>query len=127
MKISLIAFVIFFTLVGQVVCDDPNGNKLLSDCKPVTMGGSIAKDNYKVIVDGGFCLGYITGVNSTSEAILTHFKFPLLYCLPKGIDNIQLVRVIVKYLENHPEELPNKSTLLVLAALKEAFPCEEKP
>jgi len=40
-------------------------------------------------------------------------------------ENDQFIRVAVKYLEDHPEDLHAQAAILIQAALREAFPCTE--
>ena len=44
-------------------------------------------------------------------------------CSPGDVTVIQAVRVVVSYLEGHPEELYQRDTTLTLRALRRAFPC----
>ena len=46
-----------------------------------------------------------------------------LFCLPENVGAIQVIRVIVKFLDNHPEMLHQKSEILIPVALAIAFPC----
>jgi hypothetical protein len=121
----IVAIVILFIMAGQAVCDT-TGGELLPQCKDVVLDKT-TKDSYKVTALAGFCVGFINGVWSTSEVYRAVFKGPRLFCLPTGIDDIQLVKVVVKYLGNHSEQLHYEASSQVLAALKDAFPCNEKP
>ena len=44
-------------------------------------------------------------------------------CRPSEVTVIQAVRVVVNYLNAHPEELYQRDTTLTLRALRRAFPC----
>ena len=66
--------------------------------------------------DNGVCDGYITGIHEMSTTPL---------CLPPSVTNIQLMDVVTRYLNGHPERLDNKSRILVQDAIKEAFPCRK--
>jgi Rap1a immunity proteins len=44
------------------------------------------------------------------------------YCRPESASTGKLIRLVYKYLENHPEELDQKASYLTLTALKNAFP-----
>ncbi len=47
-----------------------------------------------------------------------------LFCLPEqGIRVIQGMRIIVHYLETHPERLHLDQRVLVIEAIRDAFPC----
>lgn len=49
-----------------------------------------------------------------------------LVCVPTGATYEQVVRVIVKYLRDHPERLHRPRRQLMLAALEAAFPCPKE-
>jgi hypothetical protein len=46
-----------------------------------------------------------------------------LTCLPDGVSYDQIVRVVVKYLQSHPERLHRRGKGLAVEALSAAFPC----
>ena len=50
---------------------------------------------------------------------------PLTYCLPAGTGTTQVLRIFVKYAEEHPEHLQLRPTALILVSLGEAFPCQQ--
>jgi hypothetical protein len=64
----------------------------------------------------GFCIGLVTGVSSTSPHV----------CPAEGVTTGQEKRVVLKYLQDHPEELHLDDALLVERALTKAFPCQKK-
>jgi hypothetical protein len=47
-------------------------------------------------------------------------------CVPQDLNNEQAMRVVIKYMKDHPDQLHLPALALALRALKEAFPCEEK-
>jgi hypothetical protein len=65
--------------------------------------------------DVGYCHGMVQGVIyfSTSD------------CAPEGVSIKQDLRVVVKYLEDHPEKLHLHAAQLVMEALAKAFPCKK--
>lgn len=85
------------------------GNVLLEQCE--------SRDNS---VYEGACYGFITGVYDTSDGKTWNGKT---YCSPKGVTTGQLVKVVIKWLNEHPEALHNTAASLVQAAFLEAFPC----
>jgi hypothetical protein len=61
----------------------------------------------------GVCMGYVEGVaDAYADA-----------CLPERVGLDQDIRVVVKYLNDHPEKLHLDRAELTKAALKQAFPC----
>lgn len=46
-------------------------------------------------------------------------------CIPERAPIIQLARVLVKWLREHPERLHEPKSILTIDAFKDAFPCEK--
>ena len=64
----------------------------------------------------GYCLGFVSGVYvATAEP----------FCNPPNIKSNELVGIVTRYLNAHPEKLNMESGRLVVDALIEAFPCKE--
>ena len=70
------------------------------------------------------CVGYVEGINDYQTTLLgwSYLDEPY-FCTPEGVRSYQLVKVVTKYLNEHPEELHLEAGGLVAAALQEAFPC----
>ena len=103
-----------------------DGNKFLSQCNEAIK----YLDDEKANIDRvGFasCVSYLEGFNHLSrqyQNYLVRQKCTPLYCLPKnGIVNAQSVRIIVKYLKDHPDKIHENKISLVTKAFMEAFPC----
>ena len=92
------------------------GNTLIAACKAEvdTMGTNRASGWL-----GGFCMGLISGVADGLDG--------LSFCLPTHSTYGQYVRVVHKYLQENPAELQEGDSVLVLKALKAAWPCPKKP
>ena len=45
-------------------------------------------------------------------------------CIPEEATNFELARVVVKYLNDHPNQLHKSYRLLVMLALEDAYPCK---
>lgn len=97
------------------------GNKLLSKCEEPA--GAIR----------GVCLGYIIGIFDSLEV----FKvlYPNIYSGTSICTKIynyselttgQIERIVIKYLNDHPEDLHHPAGGIILWALSEAFPCPAK-
>jgi hypothetical protein len=48
-----------------------------------------------------------------------------LFCIPQEVTNGQAVRVVVAYIDKHPEHLHESFNLLAILALGEAWPCKK--
>ena len=72
--------------------------------------------------DGGFCAGYIAGLNE--GLMIASKRKKLNYCLPGPISGEQMVRVVEKYLRENPQELHKPMSINTIAAMMKAFPCK---
>ena len=91
------------------------GNRLLESCRS----------------EDGVCLGWIIGL-SDGIAILQIVGSstpggidwqPV--CTPKGVSPDQLKDVVVKFLVGHPEKRHEQASLLILEAMRLAWPCSQ--
>ena len=106
----------------------PTGTDLLKYCSDVgalKVGETIPADQ---LVEGarnvGLCGGYIAGVNDAAVRYGSGMNpTKRLYCIPPKADMDQLIRVVRKSLEDNPSQLHFPSSVLVVGALKNAFPC----
>jgi hypothetical protein len=90
-----------------------DGNQLITACKPAVQkldepSREFTKQEVYYI---GYCHGFVSGVaDTTPNANLM------------GIQRGQMVRVVEKYLVDHPEKLSLVADFLVREALEKAFP-----
>ena len=70
------------------------------------------------------CTHYIMGISDYQETLLgwSYLDEPH-FCTPDSGSADQLVKVVTKYLNEHPEDLHLHAGSLVANALHEAFPC----
>jgi hypothetical protein len=69
----------------------------------------------------GFCLGAIAGVSFLAAASTKNTQYPI--CVPENAPRGQVVSVVVRYLQTHPERLNDDFLWLVMNAQREAWPC----
>ena len=84
-----------------------NGNLLLAKCE--------GEAEYQLL-----CVGYIKGVSDTSDG-KSWEGYP--YCIG-GVITGQLQKIVIKYMNEHPEDLHLAAYALVQNAFLAAFPCE---
>lgn len=94
-----------------------SGLKLSEDCAYVGNQHSTTES----AAGAGFCAGYIASVSDEVD-IFYQTKKP--YCIPDDVDIYQLIKVVVKYLDSHPERLHEPAGYLVFQSYQEAFPCK---
>jgi len=105
---------------------DKSGTSFYDQCG--TTEEDLERRNTPENLQNGFCLGYVAGITQgvDSSEVIHHVKTSeKVFCLPDGVTNIQKVRVIRKYIRNHPEEAQNPAQGQALMALREAFPCDK--
>ncbi|UPJ72982.1 Rap1a/Tai family immunity protein [Bradyrhizobium sp. 187] len=72
------------------------------------------------------CWGFITGLQQLTVVADEQHRGRLLgVCTPPESTGVQLVRVVVTYLQRHPENLHRSAGVMALAALQETFPCQQ--
>lgn len=105
-----------------------NGSELLGQCQDLlrVYDGSSAKD----LSAAGQCLGKLDGTIAGLEVArgfyMDDVKQPLrpIICWPKYVvTKDQSLRIVVKYLKEHPENLHLGDSTLITVALIYAFPC----
>ena len=70
------------------------------------------------------CASYLSGFLDAYTITTYGQKSNHLICLPdRGISNDQTIRIVVKFLEDHPEDLHESARSMVFVALQAAFPC----
>jgi len=76
--------------------------------------GSSPQENLKIMGNNGYCIGYLIGVTEGVDVKLWSAPIPL--------KQPQVVAVVSKYLDDHPEKWDQPASALVRSALVEAFP-----
>ena len=110
-----------------------DGDALLHNCSLVvkmadTDNVTSTLDN----LDAGTCMGLVRGIMDTMALwqSLDHGgpvdNSAVHGCIPDSIKTIQGARIVVKYLNEHPERLQAPDTRLVLMAMVDAFPCGKR-
>ncbi|WP_141251695.1 Rap1a/Tai family immunity protein [Pseudomonas syringae] len=101
-----------------------DGNDLLTQCQVAVKNmDARAGGNY----DTGVCLGIIQGVTESIFILNDSLPKDLKFCVPSGTEGIshgQSVRIVTKFLRDNPALLHEHSSLLVMMAYKQAYPCK---
>ena len=78
-------------------------------------------------VHAGHCGGYVQGVVDGIYFATAGWKVPTVKaCVPQGATTDELVRVTLKIIDAHPEELSSPAASVVWNALAAAYPCPAK-
>jgi hypothetical protein len=71
-------------------------------------------------IEAGYAMGY---VDAASTMLWASDKI----CLTPKVTFGQMLKIVHKYMREHPEELHEDGLVLVLKALRGPFPCKGKP
>jgi len=95
-----------------------SGDVLLKHCEATLQEGAPQSFEAGVCVGILQTLGYI-------QPLLDPKYGKAGYCPPQGLSSEQAARVVVTYLQSHPERRQEEGNTLALDALHQAFPCKQ--
>ena len=100
-----------------------DGNKLLEECAQAERFiESKQGDNVYAI---GRCLGMVQGVRNTLILLNSVIEPKFRTCWPPdGITNGQAIRIVAKYLRDHPATLHLDEEVLLMFAFRTAYACK---
>jgi hypothetical protein len=133
MRILLVVVTAAGLAVGQRTSSwKGDGNSLLQFCSAYIQ----AADNGTIPSGGAigatFCVGFLTGIQDYDEmlsqletdrnggkGLIQHA------CVPENATTDEVVRVVVKWLRDNPDELHYPASVLAIGALRKAYPCKQ--
>jgi Ssp1 endopeptidase immunity protein Rap1a len=71
------------------------------------------------------CTSFIFGVNELHTLLRLHKKVEL-YCPTGDVTVGDFRNMVVMYMQQHPDDLHKAFVVLILEALREAFPCSDR-
>ena len=118
-KICILIVLISYASTGHA---DFPGSSMLTNCEDaLDLANQINVIANQKFVNASICYGYINGaIDALDIGAYKGAKYP--FMIPQNVGMEQLIRVYVKYLEQHPEKLHLNSTNLLYMSLEEAFP-----
>ena len=69
------------------------------------------------------CQAYIVGALDGMIFQQVFDRKPLSFCAPEKVTYRQIVRVVMKYMDQHPEEIHKLFTIVIWSAVVEAWSC----
>ncbi len=117
-RFLIIVLILGCIIPSPVLADAVRGDELL-----LWLTGK-SPNEMEAIMDKAKSRAYLQGMLDL-YVVLSHRDPELkIYCVPdEGISIGQAKDIVVKWLNEHPERLKEEARILVLYALKEAFPC----
>ena len=103
-----------------------SGRDFLEICSAVD---SDQKGDLVRIQNDAACLGWVDGFQdgfTVRDELLGVPRRDRIACIPSGATNIQIVRVIKKYLAENPDKAHRATRLVVSVALASAFSCKAR-
>lgn len=76
------------------------------------------------VTDTVLCLDFVSGFLDGYETASTVENGKPMLCFPEGATTGQMIRVIVKWMQDHPEKLNEPASHLVFQALYNSFGCK---
>src|SRR5262245_27478759 len=107
-----------FSVAGSAEEPALSGAVLLKHCEAVLQEG--APQSFEI----GHCVGILETLRYIQPLLDPQYG-KAGYCLPPGLSYEQEARVVVTYLQAHPEKLQEEGRTRALDALHQAFPCKK--
>ncbi|MNG03229.1 hypothetical protein D3C84_862980 [compost metagenome] len=100
-----------------------DGNALLAQCQ-VALKAMDEDVSQGTTFDAGICLGKVSTVIDMMQGLRDDLPPKYKVCLPEqGIQYGQGIRIVTKYLNEHPKFLHLDDTILIMKALQTSYPC----
>jgi hypothetical protein len=108
-----------------------SGSDLLRDCNSAVRWLDSGTYTSVDMLQGMRCEGYVLGVldgyrtRRILDGLLTRKqKTPIIIiCTPDQINNLEMARIVQKFVHDHPQYLTEDAADLIVGALANAFPC----
>ena len=98
--------------------DYGSGSHLLRACELSLAQKNGATVTHQQAYDAGYCDGLVGGVGD-----MTKVAPALNICVPESVVLSQVTQVVVWFLNDHPEQLPEHGSTVIVRALQNAFAC----
>lgn len=127
--VFLAALMTFVPIAAKAQDRSITGTEFMSICRTairVLEAGNVPISSEDA-VSAGRCVGIVEGVGGLYNVMAGAKWIPekSRVCLPSTANNEQIVRVTLKYMEEHPEELGADAGALTFMALQQYFPCNQ--
>lgn len=123
--IGVTALIAIATCSAAFAKEADNGSILLRQCQLMLDTKELANAGRLEVLGAGQCFGKIVGVRNTLVYLAEAKTGPKLMCAGGAfITNDQSLRIVVKYLTDHPKDLHMEPSALIMMALMDAFPCD---
>ena len=120
--------------LGALSAPADNGRDLAGQCHQALRLNVLGVEGLDIdsIIEGVYCVAYIGGLldglivaEEDIEPRAARAR-PTICLPPTGLDMAQAVRLVMAWLEEHPEGLSEPARVVVHRALAESFPCSTR-
>jgi hypothetical protein len=99
------------------------GKVLLQYCKETLNALKLPPEiTHEQVMESSLCLGFVSGAVDGWRLTVLERKGTLPFDVPQDVTDPEIIRVLIKYLENHPERLQSPGIVSLWFSLIEAFP-----
>jgi hypothetical protein len=126
-------------LIGALVCcgtfasaqtEHPydSGNAFLRICSTVEKEQRTVAETQHALECMFYIAGFVQGVEigNTATKVQKQIQAPMPFCRPDNVENAQLVKIVLKYIRENPEDAHQPTMMVAMWAFQNAFPCPSK-
>jgi hypothetical protein len=106
-------------LVAALASYGQTGDNLQKNCRAAL---ALSNGQAANLYDAGICTGTVKGAMDMAASYKKAADANMI-CFPEGVTTGQNIKIVMEYLENHPQELQKRQGSLIYVALRDAFPC----
>ena len=106
-------------LVAALASYGQTGDNLQKNCRAAL---ALSNGQAANLYNAGVCTGTVKGAMDMA-ASYKNLADANVICFPESITTGQNIKIVMDYLDNHPQELQKRQGPLIYVALKDAFPC----
>ena len=117
MRLPIFALSCLIAATPSVASTTADGISLLKECQKAIRLVDFDEATHADAFYISSCTGFIHGLMAVPNTI---------FCMPVNVSTNQVMRVLVTYLHEHPEDLHLAKGELALDALADAFPCHRQ-
>ena len=131
-KLYFVSLLFFCATLGfsqDVESPAKSGNAFLRQCSIVESGPHTEEEIFRANGCVLYIGGFVQGVEIASTTVKVQNKMPTLpepFCRPDHTESQQLVRIVLKYVRDNPEDAHRDTMFVAMWAFQKAFPCSGK-
>lgn len=127
-KFVLAIFLMFgAAFSSEVRASEDDGNSLLADCNSAirALDNRVTPSRAEALGIGR-CFGLIQGIKDLNTLYRVKDEGSAFFCPPDEVTLGQAARIIIKYMRDNPNKLHMPDSILIIAALEDAYPCTDE-